>query len=47
MRAAGDVRALTLQEGDMNKAEHCGWIYFLARRYRSELHIGITNDLAA
>jgi len=31
----------------MNKAEHGGWIYILARRYRGELHIGSTADLAA
>jgi len=31
----------------MDKADHGGWVYILARRYRGELYIGITADLAA
>ncbi len=31
----------------MDRAERGGWVYILARRYRGELYIGITADLAA
>lgn len=31
----------------MDKEERGGWVYILARRYRGELYIGVTADLAA
>lgn len=31
----------------MDRAEHGGWVYILARRHRGELFIGMTADLAA
>lgn len=31
----------------MDKADYGAWVYILARRYRGELYVGITADLAA
>ena len=31
----------------MDRERHGGWVYILANRYRGQLYIGVTSDIAA